>query len=254
MVNFNPANPQSRNSRSRRPARSHRGTLEGLFWIVLISAALAFLLKVGCLGAAEIRPAGKVPEHSLIRVLLEGTEEAGVVSQMFTPVDVVTTPGLAIWTAPPGRYLVVISNPLKLIPVEIVAGGPQPTPPPGPGPDPPAPVPPGPVDNTYGVGQAAYDAALKANDPEGARRLADLFASGGSRLAALSGDVVDDINGVATTIANSMNAMPNIEKWREWRVVINEAYKKSWWNGQTRERTVGMMNETSAALLKAAGR
>lgn len=213
------------------------------------------LVLVGFSVASGLEVAPKHSEHRLVRIKLEANESVAVLSQDFSPVDLVTIPGkLAAFTGPPGRYAIVISrdgNLAGIVTTSILRnGGPDDPddPQPGPGPAPPAPVD---VPNRYGVGRPAYDAAVAVGDPAGAKVLAEIYGAAQSRFAGLnSGDVVADVSTTTAWIkSESRSRLANDSKWDPFGTAVKEALQRSWLSGYNdRDGFAGMLGEISTAL------
>lgn len=141
-------------------------------------APIVFLVAMdSCCRAAEVSPQQR--EHTLVFVQLADGESAGVLSKDFTPIDYAPSDNGIVWTAPPGRYAVIVSGGLtgmQILPVEIKAAivppGPVPPGPVPPGPDPVPPTPPEPLD---GVGSRLYPIFVAIGDKPNAAKLATNF-------------------------------------------------------------------------------
>lgn len=144
---------------------------------------LILMLLTAPLSGAEV--AQQQREHTLVRVTLDADEViAGVLTKDFEVIAHAPTTGGAVWTAPPGRYVVIVSgseNRMQILPVTILGDAPVPPSPVPPGPEPPGPTPPPePLD---GVGSRVYPIIKAVGDKASCIGLAANFRS-----------VLDDMN------------------------------------------------------------
>lgn len=220
------------------------------FWLrYIVLGLLAALAAIA--NGADVLP--EYPQHSLVRIKLAPDETVAVLSQDFLPIDLVTLPGeLAVFTGPPGRYAVIVSGGQGITGVVVtrivgqVPPGPNP-----PGPTPPGPTPPNPdVPNKYGVGLAAYTAAVAVGKPAEAVTMADIYNSAAARMAGLgTGDLVADVTAVNNWIRQQRQERLPSPAWQLWADQMQIALRKSWVSGNnTKEAYGATLLEVSSAL------
>lgn len=135
----------------------------------------------------------KVPVYSLVRVKLDEGERATVFAEKLTPVEVVRSFEGIVFTGPAGRYavLVISTEDIKTLFVEITSDAPPgpspppipPNPGPGPGPSPPGPTPPGPVIPAGFAGEV-YQKALSVGDKPNCEKIATNYRNVHAAIAA----------------------------------------------------------------------
>ena len=171
----------------------------------LLFAVLAF--SSCCLEAAEV--ATQQSEHTLVRVTLETGESAGVLSKDFTTIDYAAIDGGIVWTAPPGRYAVIVSGGtagMQILPVQIGRADP---PAPGPvPPDPPGPTPPEPLD---GVGSRLYPIIKQVGDKATALKLASSYRT---VLEAMNDGSILSAQVARTRFVNLNNGLRLTQNWK----------------------------------------
>ncbi len=144
----------------------------------------------------------RVQEHHLVKIKLGDGEKCQIFASNLQPVDAVRSYGGVVFTGPPGRYAVIVSNPSdadEVLPpvyyVEIYRDGPAPPP------IPPTPIPPNPDVIPPGFAGDVCKAALQINDKAGTVKLKDnyqkvlsIIAAGGIKTPAEAKAQISELN------------------------------------------------------------
>jgi hypothetical protein len=192
----------------------------------LQSLAVALLLAPAfCCAACAAEVPPRVEPYRLVRVTLAPDERAFVLGEGFIPVEIETTGSGLVFTGPPGRYAILVFSPTsqQQLFTHICASaptppGPNPPPPTPPNPPPTPPAPPNPVvENAYGVGQPAYDAARSLNLPDECRKLSTAFSEAASAIH--TGQLPADVKATLDATLDSLSPA-----WRaEWLPPVSAA-------------------------------
>lgn len=139
----------------------------------------------------------RVQEHHLVKIKLSEGEKCQIFASNLQPVDAVRSYGGVVFTGPPGRYAVIVSNPSdadEVLPpvyyVEIYRDGPAPPP-----------IPPNPDVIPPGFAGEVCNAALQINDKAGTVKLKDnyqkvlsIIAAGGIKTPAEAKAQISELN------------------------------------------------------------
>lgn len=168
---------------------------------------LAICCGLSCPGWTAEAPSS-VPAHSLVRVKTTPDEVCFVLTKDLTPVDIAATADGLVFTGPPGRYAILVTNVKTRAPQTLTVDiGDAP-------PVPPGPVPPNPIVPPSGLAGEAYKAALAINDPAKSLRYAQSFESVSSQIGAGALQSIDQVRSEIIKANRELQSNPPDQRWK----------------------------------------